>query len=314
MSLLNLSPPFIVNQQQNNLANYVGKTPLLLLQNISKKINPNVRIFAKAEWHNPSGSIKDRPALSIIQDALKKGLLNINVRLLDSTSGNMGIAYATLCASMGISVTITIPSNASKERFSILHALGAELILTDPLEGSDGAMVKARELVDKFPNKYFYANQYDNPENWKAHYRTTGPEIWEQTQGTVSHFVTGLGTSGTHTGTTSYLKEMNPEIESIAFQPDSAFHGLEGLKHMGSSQQPGIYNKNLADVNLEISTERTYNMLHEIAKEEGLIVGISSAAAILATLQVAEKLDHGTLVTILPDSGYKYLSNPIWDK
>jgi len=232
---------------QTGLSQTVGNTPLLPLHKIAGERWPDVQVYAKAEWFNPGGSVKDRPALHILRAAIENGDLGDGRRLLDSTSGNMGISYATLAASMSIPVTLTIPANASPERLGILQALGAELILTDPTEGTDGAMHMAQEMALAEPEKYFYANQYDNPANWQAHYQTTGPEIWGQTGGEVTHFVAGLGTSGTITGTTRYLNEQNPEIESIAVQPHSPFHGLEGLKHMPSSQKPGIFDPDLPD-------------------------------------------------------------------
>ncbi len=312
MTITSLRQTKIAPIVYSSLANLVGNTPLLPLLSVAENINPKVKIFAKAEWLNPSGSVKDRPALNIILEAIKSGDLDGNIRLLDSTSGNMGIAYGTLCASMGIGVTITMPANASQERMIILRSLGVELILTDPLEGSDGAMLKAQQLSEEFPDKYFYANQYDNPANWQAHYQTTGPEIWGQTFGEVSHFVAGLGTSGTITGVTRFLKEQNSEIKSVAFQPASPFHGLEGLKHMQSSQLPGIYDQELPDENLHVETEKAYEMVRRLAKEEGVFVGISAGAAVYAAIQTAEKLDSGTVVTVLPDAGYKYMSNQIW--
>ncbi len=291
----------------------IGNTPLIPITNVSKNISSEVKIFTKAEWLNPGGSIKDRPALKIINSAIEQKLIYDNIRLLDSTSGNMGIAYASICASMGIGVTLTMPENASEERMIILKALGAELILTDPLEGSDGAMKVARQISDKSPEKYFYADQYNNPNNWLAHYETTGPEIWTQTQREITHFVAGLGTSGTVTGVTRYLRDQNKSVETIAFQPASPFHGIEGLKHMASSELPGIYDRDLPDDNFEINTEKAYEMVKRLAKEEGLFVGLSSGASVQAAIEVAEKLEKGVVVTILPDGGYKYLSNPIWD-
>jgi cysteine synthase B len=221
----------------------------------------------------------------------------------------MGIAYATFGAVLDIPVTLALPSNASSERIVILRALGAELILTDPLEGSDGALRVARKLAEDDPDRYFYANQYDNPANWQAHYYTTGPEIVQQTGGRVTHFVAGLGTSGTLTGVTHYLRQYNPEIQAIAFQPDAPFHGLEGLKHMPTAIRPGIFDPGLPDRTIEISTEAAYAMVLRLAREEGLFVGISSGAAAVAALQVAFELDRGTVVTVFPDAGYKYLSD-----
>jgi cysteine synthase B len=287
----------------------VGNTPLLPLRRVTAGLPSSVQVFAKAEWFNPGGSIKDRPALNILRSALEEGLLSPGKRLLDSTSGNMGISYATFGAALGIPVTLTLPGNASSERVSILRALGAELILTDPLEGSDGAICLARKLAAEQPERYYYANQYDSPANWQAHYLTTGPEIVQQTAGQVTHFVAGLGTSGTLTGVGRYLRQYNPAIQLIAVQPDSSFHGLEGLKHMPTAIQPGIFDPAMPDLTLEISTEASYEMVRRLAREEGLFVGISSGAAALAALQVAAGLEEGTVVTVFPDAGYKYLSD-----
>jgi cysteine synthase B len=270
-------------------------------------------VFAKAEWFNPGGSIKDRPALNIIRTALASGELSGGKRLLDSTSGNTGIAYATFGATMGIPVTLTLPANASPERITLLQALGVELILTDPLEGSDGALLKARELASRHPDQYYYANQYDNPANWQAHYYSTGPEIICQTDGQVTHFVAGMGTSGTLMGTGKSLREFNPNIRLVAVQSDASFHGLEGLKHMATAIRPKIYNSTLPDSIIEIKTEDAYAMTRHLAKKEGLFVGISSGAAAAAAIKVAETLQEGVVVTVFPDAGYKYLSDPhLW--
>lgn len=287
----------------------VGNTPLIPLTRLTADLSPHVRVLAKAEWFNPGGSIKDRPALNILRAAQVNGALQGGKRLLDSTSGNMGIAYATFGAALGIPVTLALPANASPERIAILRALGAELILTDPLEGSDGAIQAARQLAAEHPERYFYANQYDNPANWQAHYLTTGPEIVSQTQGQITHFVAGLGTSGTLTGVGRYLHQYNPGIRLIAGQPDSPFHGLEGLKHMPTAIQPGIYDPYFADQTVEVPTEAAYDMVRRLGREEGLFVGISSGAAAHAALQVARELVHGVVVTIFPDAGYKYLSD-----
>jgi cysteine synthase B len=299
---------------QTELTALVGNTPLLPLRRIAGDLWPQVQIYAKAEWFNPSGSVKDRPALNIIRQAIARGELGNGRRLLDSTSGNMGIAYASLGVSLGIPVTLTIPSNASPERLGILRALGAELILTDPTEGTDGALVVAQEMAEADPEKYYYANQYDNPANWQAHYLTTGPEVWQQTGGEVTHFVAGLGTSGTITGTTRYLKEQNPDIQSIAVQPNAPFHGLEGLKYMPSSLQPGIYDPDVFDRLIEVPTERAYEMVRRLGREEGLFVGLSSGAAAMAASQVAREIESGVVVTVFPDAGYKYLSTNIWEE
>ena len=296
------------------LASHVGNTPLLPLRQLSRNLSPRVQVFAKAEWFNPGGSVKDRPALNIIQTALASGDLRSGKRLLDSTSGNMGISYATFGAALGIPVTLAIPASASPERMSILRALGAELILTDPLEGSDGAILKARELAADQPDVYWYANQYNNPANWEAHYKTTGPEIELQTNGQVTHFVAGLGTSGTLMGTGRFLRGRLPNVEVVSFQPDAPFHGLEGLKHMPSAIKPGIYEESFAGKDLEVRTEAAYEMVKQLAREEGLFVGISSGAAAVAALRVASELDEGVVVTIFPDAGYKYLSDKsLWE-
>ncbi|HSG25938.1 MAG TPA: cysteine synthase family protein [Anaerolineales bacterium] len=307
-----------LEQFNTGLAALVGNTPLLPLHRVAGQLWPGVQVYAKAEWFNPGGSVKDRPALCILRNALEDGRLSPGKRLLDSTSGNMGIAYATLAASMGIPVTLTLPENASPERIKILRALGAELILTDAMEGSDGAMYVAHQVAQDDPDRYFYANQYDNPANWQAHYQTTGPEIWSQTGGRISHLVAGMGTSGTITGTTRYLKEINPAIRSVAFFPDSPFHGLEGLKHMPSSHQPGIYDPELPDEIREVTTEDAYEMVLRLGREEGLFVGLSSGAAACAAIHLAEELDQrgeqGVVVTVFPDAGYKYLTARIWEE
>lgn len=292
----------------------VGNTPLLVLRSITAGLNRSVMVYAKAEWFNPGGSIKDRPAFNILRTALANCDLVPGKRLLDSTSGNMGIAYTTFGAAMDVPVTLVLPANASPERISILRALGAELVLTDPLEGSDGAIRVARTMAAENPDLYFYANQYDNPANWQSHYLTTGPEIYQQTAGRVTHIVAGLGTSGTLTGVSRYLHQYNPDIELIAVQPDSPLHGLEGLKHMPTAIQPGIFDPNLPDRTLEIVTEEAYDMVRRLAREEGLFVGISSGAAAAAALKVAGELEQGVVVTVFPDAGYKYLSDKsLWE-
>lgn len=297
--------------QPDSLEARVGNTPLVRLNRIGANLPPTVKVFAKAEWFNPSGSVKDRAAANILRTATDNNLL-AGRRLLDSTSGNMGIAYATFGAARGVGITLAVPANASPERVSILQALGAELILTDPMEGSDGAIMEARRLVETEPDRYYYANQYSNPANWQAHYLSTGPEIFEQTNGEVTHFVAGLGTSGTLMGTGRRLKELNPAIQLVAAQPDAPFHGLEGLKHMPSAIKPGIYDETLADVNLGVETEASIKMVLRLAREEGLFVGISSGAAAVAALQVAQTLERGVVVAIFPDAGFKYLSERFW--
>ena len=291
------------------LETLVGNTPLIPLRRLTAHLPPSVQVFAKAEWFNPGGSIKDRPALNILRTALGEGKLEGGKRLLDSTSGNMGIAYATFGAALGIGVTLVVPANASPERIAILRALGAELILSDPAEGSDGAIRIARQLAAEQPERYFYANQYDNPANWQAHFCTTGPEIFQQTKGCVTHLVAGLGTSGTLIGAGRYLRQVSPDVKLVAVQPHSPFHGLEGLKHMPTAIRPGIFDEAVIDQTIWMETEEAYRMVRRLAQEEGLFVGISAGAAAAAALRVAEQLESGTVVTIFPDAGYKYLSD-----
>jgi cysteine synthase B len=279
---------------------------------------PGVRLLAKAEYTNPGGSVKDRPALAMIRDAQARGLFEGGSedgrRLLDSTSGNTGIAYAMIGAALGIPVTLCLPDSASPERKRILRAYGAELRLTDPLAGSDGAILEARRMVADEPERWAYLDQYSNPENWKAHYRTTGPEIWEQTGGGISHFVTGLGTSGTFMGVGRFLREQERPVRLISIEPDSPFHGLEGMKHMASAIVPTIYDPVLADEAREIPTERAYVMVKRLAREAGLLIGISAGANVAAALDVALDLQSGTVVTVLCDSADKYLSDRFWEE
>lgn len=294
----------------------VGNTPLVRFESLTREW-PHIEILGKAEWANPGGSVKDRAAFNIIETGLRSGALGQRKRLLDATSGNTGIAYAMIGAARGIPITLCVPANVSIERKRILNAYGAEVIWTDPLEGSDGAIRKAQELQAANPGKYFYADQYSNDANWQAHYHGTAAEIWSQTEGMITHFVAGLGTSGTFVGTTRRLKELNPTIQAISFQPDSAFHGLEGLKHMATAIVPKIYDPSLADSNLEISTEAAYNMVKRVARSEGVLLGISSGAALVASLTVArqisaKQIDTATIVTVLPDSADKYLSENFW--
>jgi cysteine synthase B len=292
----------------------VGNTPLLRLARIGREFE-NVEIYAKAEWFNPGGSVKDRAALNMIREGERSGALRKGKTILDATSGNTGIAYAMVGAVRGYPVKLCLPENASPERRRILEAYGAELVLTPGDEGSDGAIRKARELNAADPDAYFYADQYSNPANWRAHYDSTGIEIWEQTRGKVTHFCAGLGTSGTFVGVTRRLKELNPEVRCISFQPDANFHGLEGWKHMESAIVPGIYDANLADSNFEVRTEDAYRMAKRLAREEGLFVSPSSAAALVGTLAVAATIpeeERAILATIFPDSGEKYLSERFW--
>lgn len=275
-----------------------------------------IELYAKAEWYNPGGSVKDRAAAAIIADAEKAGVLT-GRRLLDATSGNTGIAYAMLGAAKKVPVTLCVPSNVSLERKRILAAYGAEVLWTDPAEGSDGAIRKAQELAAARPDLYYYADQYSNPANWRAHYFGTAVEIWQQTEGRVTHFVAGLGTSGTFVGTARRLKELNPDIRCISLQPDSPLHGLEGLKHMASAIVPKIYDPSLADEDRSVSTEAAYEMARRLAREEGLLVGPSSAAALLGAVELARELHErgdgkAVIVTVLPDSADKYLSERFW--
>ena len=290
----------------------IGRTPLVRLRQFERE-TPGVELYAKAEWQNPGGSVKDRAAARMILDGEATGLLTPNRTILDATSGNTGIAYAMVGAARGYKVMLCLPENASPERKLILRALGAELRLTSPLEGTDGAIREARRLYASDTERYFYPDQYNNDANWKAHYDTTAPELIEQTSGKLTHFVAGLGTSGTFVGTGRRLRKFNPAIKLISFQPDAAFHGLEGLKHMASAIVPGIYDPTLADEDLRIDTERAYRMVRRLAREEGLLAGISSGAAVAAMLDVAKGLDRGIIVTVFPDGAEKYLNEPFWD-
>lgn len=290
----------------------IGSTPLLHFPHLTAHLASHVEIYAKAEWFNAGGSVKDRPALSIIRQAERRGDLLPGKTLLDSTSGNMGIAYAMLCASRGYAVKLAMPANASPERIAILRVYGADLELTDPLEGTDGAVRRVREIYESSPERYFYADQYNNPDNWRAHHKTTGVEIWEQTAGQVTHFVAGLGTSGTLMGTGRRLRDYNSDVQLISVQPDSSFHGLEGLKHMASAIRPGIYDETLADQQIAIPTEVAHRMCRQVGRQDGVLIGVSSGAALAGALRVAESLEQGVVVTLLPDSAAKYLTDPFW--
>jgi len=310
-------PQPVTTQIGSSLPDRIGSTPLVRFENVIPGLE-GITLLGKAEWANPGGSVKDRAAASMIADARARGVLGPGKTLLDATSGNTGIAFAMLGAALGFPVQLTMPANVSPERRRILRVFGAQVDWTDPDKGSDGAILRARELAGNDPDRYFYADQYSNDANWLAHYRTTGPEIWQQTAGQITHFVAGLGTSGTFMGTTRRLKEFNPAIQAISFQPDSPFHGLEGLKHMGTAMVPAIYNPHLADRNLEIETEAAYGMARRLAREEGLLVGISAAAAVVASLKIAqEEADAGrsaVIVTVLPDAADKYLSERFWEE
>lgn len=292
----------------------IGNTPLLRIEKVLRgSVSSNVQVYGKAEWFNPGGSVKDRPALNIIREGEKSGALTRSKTIIDATSGNTGIAYAMLGAALGYRVQLAVPGNVSVERKRILAAYGAEVIYTDPLEGTDGAQRWVKQRVSEQPEKYFYADQYNNPANWQAHYNTTAFEIFHQTGGRVTHFVAGLGTAGTFVGSSRRLKELNPTIKCISFQPDSPLHGLEGLKHLPTAMVPGIYDAELADENLEISTEEAYATLKRLAREEGMLVGVSAAAAVVASVHVAQSIDNGYIVTILCDDGTKYLNEQFWD-
>jgi S-sulfo-L-cysteine synthase (O-acetyl-L-serine-dependent) len=299
-----------------SLLDRIGNTPLLRLERIGSEF-ANVEFYAKAEWFNPGGSVKDRPALSMIQDGLASGALRSGKTIIDATSGNTGIAYAMIGAAMGCPVKLCLPDSASLERKRILAAYGAELVITPGDEGTDGAIRKVQEMVATEPDKYFYADQYSNPANWQAHYRTTANEIWEQTSGRVTHFVAGLGTSGTFVGTTRRLRELNPQIRFVSLQPDASFHGLEGWKHMPTAIRPAIYDDRLADENLPVSTEEAYKLVKRLAREEGLLVSPSSAAALLGCFDVAARIprqQQAVVVTVFADSASKYLNERFWDE
>jgi len=300
-----------------SLLQRIGNTPLVRLDWLTAEL-PGIQILGKAEWANPGGSVKDRAASAIVADAQRRGLLSHGRGLLDATSGNTGIAYAMLGAALGFPVTLCMPSNVSPERKRYLAAYGAQVIWTNPADGSDGAIRKARELAAAESDRFYYADQYSNDENWKAHYRTTANEIWEQTEGQITHFVAGLGTSGTFMGTTRRLKELNPEIHCVSMQPDSPFNGLEGLKHMATAIVPSIYDSALADANIEMPTETAYKMVKDLARHQGVLVGISAAAAAAAALQIgkqeAKEGRDAVIVTILCDSAEKYMSERFWQE
>ena len=297
--------------QSRSILSLIGNTPLLSFKRVSHP-DGDVQLLAKAEWYNPGGSVKDRAALGMILDGERRGLLTKDKILIDATSGNTGIAYAMIAAERGYRVKLALPRNASVERKQSLIAYGAELILTDPTESTDGAQRYVKNLVDESPEKYFYPDQYNNDANWRAHYETTGVEIWNQTAGRVTHFVAALGTSGTFMGVTRRLKEFNPDIQCISVQPDSPLHGLEGVKHMGSAIVPGIYDPTLADAQIDVATEDAHQMVLRLAREEGYLVGVSSGANLFAARQVASGLKQGVVVTIFCDSAAKYLSESFW--
>lgn len=299
-----------------SLLDQIGNTPLLRLERLGHEF-PNIKFCAKAEWFNPGGSVKDRPVLSMIQAGLASGALRTGKTIIDATSGNTGIAYAMVGAALGFPAQLCLPDSASHERKRILAALGAELVITSGDEGTDGAIRKVHEIVAGNPDKYFYPDQYSNPANWQAHYRTTANEIWEQTSGRITHFVAGLGTSGTFVGTTRRLKELNPGIRCVSLQPDASFHGLEGWKHMPTAIRPAIYDDTLADENLPVSTEEAYRIVKRAAREEGLLISPSAAAALSGCFQVAAGIPknmNAVIVTVFADSASKYLNERFWDE
>ncbi|MGE3178130.1 MAG: PLP-dependent cysteine synthase family protein [Vicinamibacterales bacterium] len=301
----------LTDRPAQSVVDLIGRTPLVRLRHFERE-TPGVELYAKAEWQNPGGSVKDRAAARMIADGEASGRLRPGLTIVDATSGNTGIAYAMVGAAKGYKVKLCLPDNASPERKQILRAFGVELVLTDPLEGTDGAIREVRRMVEADPDRYFYPDQYSNDSNWRAHFETTGPEILEQTGGRITHFVAGLGTSGTFMGTGRALRKHNPNIRLISFQPDSPFHGLEGLKHMATAMVPKIYDPSLADEDLGVSSEDAYMLVRRLAREEGLLVGISSGAALAAALMVARKLDQGVVVTVFPDGAEKYLSESFW--
>jgi S-sulfo-L-cysteine synthase (O-acetyl-L-serine-dependent) len=305
------SPSSVSDRAVSSVLELIGRTPLIRLEPFEREC-PGVELYAKAEWQNPGGSVKDRAAARMIMEGERSGRLRPGLTITDATSGNTGIAYSMIGAAKGYKVKLFLPENASPERKLILRAFGAELVLTSPLEGTDGSIRAVRQLVADYPDEYFYPDQYSNDGNWRAHFDTTGPEIIEQTGGRITHFVAGLGTSGTFMGTGRALRQFNPGIKLISFQPDSPFHGLEGLKHMETALVPAIYDATLADGDLRVSTEEAHRSVRRLARDAGLMVGISAGAALAATLQVARTLDHGVVVTVFPDGAEKYLTENFW--
>jgi cysteine synthase B len=291
----------------------IGHTPLIRLRSFESGLS-NVELYAKAEWCNPGGSVKDRPAARMITDGEQSGVLTKDSIVLDATSGNTGIAYAMIGASKGYRVRLCMPENVTPERKRILKAFGAEIVFTSAMEGSDGAILRARTMYAAEPDTYFYPDQYSNPGNWQAHYDTTGPELIEQTSGRITHFVAGLGTSGTFVGVGRRLREFRPAIKLISVQPDSPLHGLEGLKHMATAIVPGIYDRSVADEDLSVSTEEAFELTRRLAQQEGLLVGVSSGANLAGALQVARGISDAVVVVVFSDGGDKYLSERFWDE
>ncbi len=304
--------PAATSADITSLAENVGQTPLLRLDGLSDDLPEDVTLCAKAEHLNPGGSVKDRPALRMIRDGLESGDFQPDQTLIDATSGNTGIAYAMIGATLGLDVLLAMPENASEERKKVLRSYGADLVLTDPLESTDGSQRRVKEMVEAEPDRFFYPDQYNNDSNWKAHYDGTGTEILEQTDGEVTHFVTGLGTSGTFMGTSRRLKAHDDSIQCIAYQPDTGMHGMEGLKHMETAIVPGIYDPDYADANRTCTTETAYAMTRRLARKDGLLVGPSAGGNVAVALDVAQSLDEGLVVTILCDTGARYLSDDFW--
>lgn len=310
-----IDAPSLTTSRGQRLTDLIGNTPLLRLRSLEP--HAGIEVYGKAEWFNPGGSVKDRAALAMIEAGERTGALTKDKIILDATSGNTGIAYAMIGAARGYKVMLCIPATASEERKKILQAHGVELVLTDPAEGSDGAIRKVRELYAADPERYFYPDQYNNPENWRAHFRTTGVELWQQTGGRITHFIAGLGTSGTFVGTTRRLKLYDADIQAISVQPDSPFNGLEGLKHMQTAIVPGIYDETLADQDVAIETEAAYSMVRRMAREEGILLGVSGGAALAVAERIANEIpatETAVVVAVLPDSGNRYLSDRFWNE
>ncbi len=298
----------------DSILDLIGNTPLVRLRRFEREVPEGIELYAKAEWKNPGGSVKDRAALRMVLEGERAGLLQQGRTILDATSGNTGIAYAMIGAARGYGVRLCIPENVTPERKRILRAYGAEIVFTDPLEGSDGAIRQVRRIYEADPGRYFYPDQYNNPANCEAHYDTTGPEILAQTGGRVTHFVAGLGTSGTFMGAGRYFRDEKPSVQLVSVQPDAPLHGLEGLKHMESALVPGIYDPSLADLDMRVATEEAYDATRRLAMEEGLLVGISSGAAAVAGLRIARTADRAVVVMIFSDGGEKYLSEQFWEE
>ncbi len=299
-------------QYGDDILSRIGNTPLLRLERITEGM-PRVHIYAKAEWFNPGGSVKDRTALGIVDEAIVSGKLTKDKVLLDASSGNTGIAYSMICAVKGFRSTIVVPGNIGKEKLEVLRAYGAEVVLSSPMEGTDGSQRLAKKMAEQHPDLYFYADQYNNESNWKAHYLRTGREIFEQTEGEIDYFVAGLGTGGTFTGVSRLLKERNKSIRTVAVEPDSPLHGIEGLKRMDASVRPGIYDESIADEHVYVSTEDAQKTVIRAARTEGLLLGVSSGAALKACMDIAEREGRGNIVTVFPDNGQRYLGEKFWE-